>query len=74
MKQSTIACTLDMQKAIDKINLIKLFNKLSEKDFPEFILRFLFFLYSNIILRVFWNGFLSDYFVSTNGVKEGEIL
>ena len=67
-------CALDMQKAFNRINLIKLFNKLSVRGFPAFILRFIFILYSNINLRVFWNGFLSDCFISTNGVKQGGIL
>ena len=63
-----------MQKAFDRINLIKLFNKLSVRGFPAFILRFIFTLYSDINLSVFWNGFLSDCFVLTNGVKQGGIL
>ena len=63
-----------MQKAFDRINLIKLFNKLSVRGFPAFILRFIFILYSNINLCVFWNGFLSDCFVSTYGVKQRGIL
>ena len=62
-----------MQKAFDRINLIKLFNKLSVRGFLAFILRCIFILYSNINLCVFWKGFLQDCFVSTNGVKQDSI-
>ena len=67
------AYALDMLKAFDRINLIKLFNKLFIRGFPAFILRFIFIPYSNSNLRVFWNGFSSNCFVPTNGVKQDGI-
>ena len=68
------ACALDMQNALDRVYLLKLFNKLSPSNFPPFITRFLFILYSDLSLRVLWNGAISDSFMSLNGVKQGGIL
>ncbi len=68
------ACALDMQKAFDRVDLMVLFKKLSMRAFPPVIIRFVFILYSCLSLCVFWNGAVSDNFVSLNGVKQGGIL
>ena len=49
------ACALDMQKAFDRIDLLKLFNKLSSTNLPPFITCFLFILCSNLSLHVSCN-------------------
>ena len=68
------ACTLDMQKAFDRVNIIKLFCKLLVRKLPVHIIRVLFLLYSQLSLTIFWNGNFSDIFVQLNGVKQGGIL
>ena len=54
------ACDIDMQKAFDRVALLKLFNKATSTNLPPFKTRFLFILYSNLSLRVSWNGAISD--------------
>jgi len=68
------ACALDMQKAFDRVDLIKLFTKLISSVLPAHVIRILFILYSSLCLSVFWNGALSTAFISLNGVKQGGIL
>ena len=68
------ACTLDMQKAFDRVNLIKLFNRPALRQLPVHIVRILFLLYSQLSLCVLWNGCISDSFMSLNGLKQGGIL
>ena len=48
-----LVCTLDMQKAFDQINLIKLFNRPALRQLPVHIVRVLFLLYSQLSLLVF---------------------
>ena len=67
------ACTIDMQKAFDRVDIIKLFNKLLIREFPVHIVRILFLLYSNLCLTVMWNGAKSSQFYTLNGVKQGGI-
>ena len=68
------ACVIDMQKAFDRVDLVKLFQKLRQRPISVFILRVLFHLYYTVDLRVMWNGAYSSHFSSINGVKQGGIL
>ena len=63
-----------MQKAFDKVDLVKLIEKLRQRPIPVFIIRILFHLYYNVDLRVMWNGAYSSHFSSINGVKQGGTL
>ena len=72
-ESEVFACTIDMQKAFDRADLIKLFNKLLIREFPVYIVRILFVLYSNLCLTVMWNGAKSSQFYTLNGVKQGGI-
>ena len=58
----------------DRVGLLNLFNKLSSSNLPAFITQFLLILYSNLSLRVSWNGAISDNFMSLNRIKQGGIL
>jgi len=68
------ACAFDIQKAFDRVDLVKLFTKLSNSPLPQHITRVLFTLYSSLSLSVIWNGVRSDWFKSLNGVKQGGVL
>ena len=68
------ACALDMQKAFDRVDLVKFFRKLLQRPISALIVRILFHLYFNIKLRVLWNNVYSSEFLSLNGVKQGGIL
>ena len=67
------ACAIDMQKAFNRVDLIELFQKLSQKPIPAFY--YTYFIPShNVDLHVMWNGAYSSSFSSINGVRQGEIL
>ena len=68
------ACALDMQKAFDRVDIIKLFCKLLQRPISALIVRVLFHLYFNIKLGVLWNNVYSSEFLSLNDVKQGGIL
>jgi hypothetical protein len=65
------ACAIDMQKAFDRVDLVKLFSKLFLTGLSVFNVRILFVLYSNLCLNVFWNGAQSTMFHTLKGVKQG---
>ena len=68
------ACTLDKQKALDRVNLIKLFNRPALRQLLVHIVEFLFLLHSQLSLCVLWNGRMSESFLSLNWLKQGGIL
>ena len=47
------ACALNIQKAFDRVDLIALLRKISLRKFPSVIVRFIFILYSRLLLCVF---------------------
>ena len=65
---------LDASKAFDRVNYIKLFNKLIEKGMCPLIVRLLLNMYTNQKLQVKWNNCISAKFNVTNGVRQGGIL
>ena len=73
--QSNVFCTfLDASKAFDRIDYCKLFRLLLKRDLPACILRVLLCFYTNNFVRVSWCGLFSEYFLATNGVKQGGVL
>ena len=72
---SMVFCTfLDATKAFDRIRYCKLFRLLSDRGIPPCIIRILLGFYTHNLVRVVWNGILSDYFLAVNGVKQGGVL
>ena len=70
-----VFCTfLDATKAFDRIRYCKLFRLLSDRGIPPCIIRILLGFYTHNLVRVVWNGILSDYFLAVNGVKQGGVL
>jgi len=73
--QSNVFCTfLDATKAFDRINYCKLFRLLLKRDLSACIVRVLICFYTNNFVRISWCGLFSEYFVATNGVKQGGVL
>ena len=68
------ALLLDASKAFDRVNYIKLFNKLLERGMCPLTVRLLLNMYTNQKLQVKWNNDLSSKFEVTNGVRQGGIL
>lgn len=74
-QNSTIfMCFLDASKAFDRINHCKLFNKLSERGIPGYLIRIFIFWYSCQTMQVKWGDSISDSFRVNNGVRQGGIL
>ena len=46
------SCAIDMSKAFDRVDLVKLFKKLSLRALPVHIIRILFALYYNLCIKV----------------------
>ena len=65
---------LDATKAFDKVNYIKLFQLLIDRGINPYIIKCLLYMYTNQHLNVSWNGCMSKYFSTTNGVKQGGVL
>ena len=68
------ALLLDASKAFDRVNYIKLFNKLLDKGMCPFTVRLLINMYTSQKLQVKWNDKLSNKFDVTNGVRQGGVL
>ena len=72
---STVLCSfLDATKAFDRVNYCKLFRLLIDCDLPACIIRLLLNIYTSNFVRVVWGNVLSEYFLATNGVKQGGVL
>jgi len=68
-------CTfLDAIEAFDRVNYCKLFRLLLKRDLPACIVRVFICFYTNNFARVSWCGLFSEYFLATNGVKQGGVL
>ena len=68
------ALFLDASKAFDRLNYIKLFNKLLDKNMCPITVRLLLNMYINQKIQVKWNGKLSEPFSVSNGVRQGGVL
>ena len=64
----------DTTKAFDRVNYVKLFNLLLERNLPGVIIRLLFDSYSRQFVFTRWNSALSDPIPMENGVKQGGVL
>ena len=47
---------------------------IEHRGIPPCIIRILLGFYTHNLVRVVWNGILSDYFLVVNGVKQGGVL
>ena len=71
---SVIASFLDCSKAFDKISHAGLFLKLIERNVPLCFINLLVYWMSNLTSQCRWQGFLSDSYAVTSGVKQGGVL
>ena len=67
-------CMLDASKAFDRVHFGKLFNLLRKRKLPAIVLRLLLDIYTRQRMCTNWNGTRSDFFETSNGVKQGGIL
>ena len=67
-------CFMDASKAFDRIDHDLLFQKLSARNVPIYLIRILCYWYKNQLLCVKWGNNLSDFFNVNNGVRQGGIL
>ena len=73
-KSKVFAVLLDASKAFDRVNYIKLFEKLLKREMCPLVMRLLLQTYLDQKLCVKWNDTLSETFEVTNGVRQGGIL
>ncbi|CAL4122699.1 unnamed protein product, partial [Meganyctiphanes norvegica] len=65
---------LDASKAFDRLNYVKLFEKLIAKGMCPITVRYLLNMYMTQKIQVKWNGIISDPFGVSNGVRQGGVL
>ena len=68
------ACYLDASKAFDRVNHWTLFNKLGKRGVPSYLVKVLLYWYFNQSFLVRWGNTYSDFFLISNGVRQGIIL
>ena len=66
-------CAMDLSKAFDLVEWVKLFNILQEKKVSPVFLRILLFIYRNQYCDVKWNSSYSHRFPVLNGVRQGAV-
>jgi len=72
---SPVYCSfLDATKAFDRVNYSKLFRLLIRRNLPLLLVRIMLNFYISNFVRVSWCGYFSEYFLATNGVKQGGVL
>ena len=67
-------CSLDATKAFDKVNFVKLFTLLLQRNIPSIVLRLILDLYTRQSVKAAWNCKKSFSFDVTNGVRQGGVL
>ncbi len=65
---------LDASKAFDRVEYVKLFHTLRDRNICPTVLRLLMNMYVNQQIQVKWNSMLSEKCSITNGVKQGGCL
>ena len=73
-KSTVFVLMLDCSKAFDRVNYIKLFSILIDKELCPSVIRVLINLYTNQCMRIKWGSYFSDTFNVSNGVKQGGVL
>ena len=73
-KNKVFTVLLDASKAFDRVNYIKLFEKLLKREMCPLVMRLLLQTYLDQKLCVKWNSTTSEHFGVTNGVRQGGIL
>ncbi len=71
---STDACVIDMQKAFDWVNRDMLFYKLLEYNIDGKIYNCTKALYNNSLSNVKLNNYLTDWFSTESGIRQGDSL
>lgn len=67
-------CFVDVRKAFDRVNYLKLFLKLNDKGTPLYLIDILNYWFSTQQFCVIWGNVISNSFGSLNGLRQGGIL
>ena len=67
-------CFLDASKAFDRVKHSVIFNKLTRRGVPGYIVKLLSYWYVKQTMRVRWGDCISSPFRVSNGVRQGGIL
>ena len=65
---------LDASKAFDRVEYVRLFRTLSDRNMCPIVLRLLMNMYINQLFQVKWNNIISSQSYVSNGVKQGGCL
>ena len=67
-------CTMDINKAFDKVNHHSLLIKLMNHNLPKFVISIILYWYENSFSIIKWNNCLSEKVKLTHGVRQGGVL
>ena len=67
------ACFLDATKAFDRVEHVKLFINLLERDMPPILVKLYYNIYSSFRGRIFWDGCFSGWIFISIGVLQGGV-
>ena len=73
-KSRLYCCFVDYKQAFDSVDRAKLWHKIANLGLQEKLLSVIKSLYSNIRTSVLLNGKISDFFINSLGVLQGEII
>ena len=68
------ALLLDASKAFDRVQYLKLFHTLVDKEMCPLLIRFIIYMYISQTMCVAWRDTLSNHFSVSNGVKQGGLF
>ena len=71
---SVYAMLLDASQAFDRVEYVKLFKLLLQRNLCPMYARLLAVMYTNQCIRIKWGNQLTDKFTALNGVKQGGVL
>ena len=71
LNSNVYSCFLDASKAFDRVNHYVLFDKLTQRGVPLYVVRILIFWYITQTMYVRWNNVIASGFGVSNGVRQG---
>ena len=74
LESNVFTCFIDIKGAFDRVNYMKLFNKLLKRGVPKYIVNFLRYWYTDQTLFIKWGNSISSGFKMKNGIRQGSKL
>ena len=73
-KKGFMAIKVDLEKAYDRLNWDFIHNTLQETGLPNDMIQIIMKCITSVTMKVLWNGEVSDEFVPSRGIRQGDPL